>query len=161
MSIRRAQPGDADWIRQTAALVYASLGDYGKIIPAWMSHPGVMTFVEEATLRRGFILIGFYDPGEAPRVRLVADLLAIAVAPEFQRQKVGSMLLEYAIDLASEAALESMPVTELRLTVSETNDPARALFDRWGFEVIDEHHGSYDGGQRAIRMRRSLTRSSP
>ena len=47
--------------------MYAALGDYGTIIPAWMVHPGVMTYVEHggvSELRRGFILIGFYEPGE-------------------------------------------------------------------------------------------------
>jgi ribosomal protein S18 acetylase RimI-like enzyme len=154
--IRRAQPDDADWIRVTAAHVYAPLGDYGTIIPAWMDHPGVMTFVEHDQVRRGFILVGFYDPQEPHRpgrpAHLVADLLAIAVAPEHQRRGVGSQLLLFAIDLATEAALESLPVRELRLTVADTNAPARALFTRHGFLVLDEHHGAYDGGQRAIRM---------
>ncbi len=159
--IRRSHPGDADWIRRTAAHVYAPLGDYGTIIPAWMAHPGVMTFVEEVEARRGFILVGFYEPTDevAPRgerTHLVADLLAIAVAPEHQRQGVGSMLLHFAVDLATEAAFESLPVRELRLTVADTNAPARALFARCGFVVLDEHHGAYDGGQRAIRMRRTL-----
>lgn len=154
--IRRAGPGDAEWIRQTAAHVYAPLGDYGTIIPAWMGHPGVMTFVEEQESRRGFILVGFYEPSDPVGGHLVADLLAIAVAPEYQRQGVGTILLQFAIDLANEAALESMPVSEIRLTVADTNAPARALFSRNGFKILDEHHGAYDGGQRAIRMRRPL-----
>lgn len=155
--IRRAEPGDADWIRRTAAHVYAALGDYGTIIPAWMAHPGVLTFVEELDgARRGFILIGFYEPTEEKVGRLVADLLAIAVAPEHQRRGVGTILLEYAVDLASEAALESLPVSEVRLTVADTNAPALALFKRGGFAILDEHHGAYDGGQRAIRMQRKL-----
>jgi hypothetical protein len=28
--------------------------------------------------------------------------------------------------------------------------------DSFGFEVLDEHHGTYDGGQRAVRMVRRL-----
>jgi hypothetical protein len=79
--IRRALPEDADWIRDVAADVYAAFGDYRRIIPAWMAHPGVLTFVEEdRDLRRGFILLGFYEPVEPGPPKTVADLLAIAVA---------------------------------------------------------------------------------
>ncbi len=161
--IRRCEPGrDADWIRRTAALVYAELGDYGKIIPSWMNHTGVMTFVEVAEddgveIRRGFILVGFYEPepGDLSRGLLVADLLAIAVAPEHQRRGVGRTLLDFAIDVAAEASHHA-PVREIRLTVAATNTPALALFRGAGFEVLDAQHGAYDGGQRAIRMRRAI-----
>ena len=160
--IRRASPLDADWIRDTAAHVYASLGDYGRVIPGWVAHPGVVTYVETADDggRRGFILLGFYAPWTVSETErssihpgeLVADLLAIAVAPEQQRQGVGKRLLTYAIDLVREASVRA-PVRELRLTVADTNLIAQKLFDSFGFEVLDENHGAYDGGQRAIRMR--------
>ncbi len=173
--IRRGLPDDADWIRETAAGVYAELGDYRSIIPSWMSHPGVLTFVDadDSGHRHGFILVGFYEPpGTAgvstavgpvaaatedsdPSARYVADLIAIAVAPEFQRQGSGKRLLEYAIDLATLAG-RRVPVHEIRLTVAETNQVALGLFRRFGFEVLDAQHGTYDGGQRAIRMRRRL-----
>jgi ribosomal protein S18 acetylase RimI-like enzyme len=168
--IRRADGSkeEADWIRRTAALVYAELGDYGKIIPSWMSHAGVMTYLEtipapvpapgrlagEGEIRRGFILLGFYEPSDAPG-RLAADLLAIAVAPEHQRKGVGRSLLEFALEIATVAG-EQAPVSEMRLTVAATNPAGLALFRAHGFEVLDERHGAYDGGQRAIRMRRRL-----
>lgn len=163
--IRRATAADTDWIRDTAAHVYAALGDYGRVIPNWMAHSGVVGFVEapdDASERpRGFILLGFYSPRteaerrEVPQGALVGDLLAIAVAPEFQRQGVGTTLLAFAIDFVFEASSRA-PVHELRLTVADTNITAQALFGRHGFEVIDPHHGAYDGGQRAIRMRRRV-----
>jgi ribosomal protein S18 acetylase RimI-like enzyme len=153
---------DADWVRRTAAAVYAELGDYGKIIPSWMGHAGVMTFIETADedageTRRGFILIGFYEPepGDLSRGLLVADLLAIAVAPEHQRRGVGRTLLAFAIDVATEASRQA-PVREIRLTVADTNQAALALFRGAGFEVLDPNHGAYDGGQRAVRMRRRI-----
>src|SRR5262249_60325465 len=105
--IRRASPLDADWIRDTAAHVYAALGDYGRVIPGWVAHPGVVTYVETADDggRRGFILLGFYAPWTVSETErssihpgeLVADLLAIAVAPGQQRQGVGQGLLTHAI----------------------------------------------------------------
>jgi ribosomal protein S18 acetylase RimI-like enzyme len=157
--IRRAVSEDADWIKDLSALVYADFGDYGTIIPAWMRHPGVLTFVEvdaDTGARRGFILVGFYEPPDVPKGTYVADLLAIAVEPAWQRKGIGKLLLEYAIDLSSMAG-QRVPVPELRLTVAHTNVAAQKLFTRCQFEVLDAHHGSYDGGQRAIRMRRKLT----
>ncbi len=153
--IRPSAPEDADWIRDVAAAVYRPLGDYGVIIPSWMAHPGVLTFVElddEKRQRRGFILIGFYAPADLPRGQLVADLLAIAVDEAHQRRGVGKTLLGYAVDLARMAG-ERVPVPEIRLTVADTNYGARRLFESFHFEILDENHGAYDGGQRAIRMR--------
>jgi ribosomal protein S18 acetylase RimI-like enzyme len=156
--IRRSVAEDADWIRDVAAEVYADFGDYRRIIAAWMAHPGVLTFVEidaATQLRQGFILIGFYEPPELRRGQFVADLLAIAVAPAFQRHGVGTRLLTYAVEFATGAGAR-VPVSELRLTVADSNLGARRLFERNGFEILDENHGAYDGGQRAIRMRRQL-----
>jgi hypothetical protein len=47
-------------------------------------------------------------------------------------------------------------VDEIRLTVAETNAVGQRLFAAHGFSVLDDHHGHYDGGQRAIRMSRRL-----
>jgi ribosomal protein S18 acetylase RimI-like enzyme len=156
--IRRGTPEDSQWIRETAGIVYAPLGDYRTIIPSWMSHPGVLTFLdvdEQTGERRGFILLGFYEPADARASGYVADLIAIAVAPEHQRHGAGKRLLEYAIDLATLAS-RRVKVPEMRLTVAETNAPALHLFKKFDFQIFDDKHGSYDGGQKAIRMRRLL-----
>ena len=158
--IRRATPGDHVWIRDTAADVYRQLGDYASIIPSWLEHSGVLAYVEEGetegqTRMRGFILLGFYEPENRPAGTYVADLLAIAVAPEFQRQGLGRHLLRYAIHAARLTGHDSR-VSEIRLTVAETNAAGRRLFESSGFRMLDEDHGCYDGGQRAIRMALAL-----
>jgi ribosomal protein S18 acetylase RimI-like enzyme len=161
--IRRGFPEDAEWIRETAALVYAPLGDYRTIIPSWMAHPGVLTFLDvddDGPLRRGFILLGFYEPSDRPEGGYVADLIAIGVAPPFQRLGSGKRLMGYALDLATLAGKRAL-VPEIRLTVAEDNARARRLFHHFGFEVLDAQHGAYDGGQRAIRMRCRLPAPPP
>src|SRR5262249_6250807 len=148
--IRRATADESSFITATATQVYAPLGDYSKILPGWMAHPGVLAFVEadDATPARprGFILVGFYtgwvDTKPAPAGELVADLLAIAVAPEHQRHGIGHQLLAFAIDFASEAAARA-PVREIRLTVADTNVVAQKLFRDHGFEILDANHGEY------------------
>jgi ribosomal protein S18 acetylase RimI-like enzyme len=137
--------------------VYAQLGDYREILPAWIDHPGVSSFIhaDDATKERhGFTLVGFYDAPDLPG-GLVADLMAIAVAPAHQRKGIGHRLLEHAIDFATRAG-EHVAVPELRLTVAESNTGAHKLFQGFGFLVHDATHGVYDSGQRAIRMKRSL-----
>jgi ribosomal protein S18 acetylase RimI-like enzyme len=175
--IRRGISADHEWIRAVASVVYADLGDYGRIMPSWLDHPGVLAYVDVGDALRGFVLLGFYEPNgvaarsstsapvqtvaqaQAPAQVIdqayVADLLALAVHPQFQRQGVGRGLLDHSIQVA-ELASRHGRVSELRLTVAEDNHVGLRLYQRAGFRVLDEDHGSYDGGQRAIRMARPL-----
>lgn len=159
--IRRATLADHAWIRDTAAEVYRSLGDYATIIPSWLEHAGVLAYVDEdrsrgARQRRGFILLGFYGPeGHSRTAADVADLLAIAVAPAHQRRGLGRQLLRYAIHLASVTGRRDR-AREMRLTVAETNEGGRRLFARAGFRALEGDYGCYEGGQRAIRMALAL-----
>jgi ribosomal protein S18 acetylase RimI-like enzyme len=98
-------------------------------------------------------LLGFYDGGSEQHT--IADLLAIAVHPNYQRMGIGRTLLDFAIRMA-ELASRARRVQEIQLTVADTNAVGQRLFTSSGFQILNQHHGFYDGGQRAIRMTRAL-----
>jgi len=152
--IRSCIPSDHPWIRELAADAYADLGDYGRIIPSWLDHPGVLAYVDQSDDERGelrgFVLLGFYQPEESDP-RHVADLLALAVAPAHRRQGVGRRLVRHAIWVARLAGRDA-DVAEMRLTVADGNVAGLALYHSFGFRVLEGDHGHYDGGQVAVRM---------
>lgn len=159
--IRRAELADHPWIIATGAEAYLDLGDYTRILPSWLEQPGVLAWIDHDVQGRGrgFAMLGFYldepaaNPSGSPPV--VADLLALAVLPSFQRRGIGTRLLHHVIEVAERVAPSSRIAT-LRLTVAETNTGAQRLYARHGFRVVDGS-ATYDRGQKALRMARSLT----
>ncbi|MGZ3407516.1 MAG: hypothetical protein ACXVAN_13800, partial [Polyangia bacterium] len=80
VQIRRATAGDASFVREVAEQVFAELGDYGRILPTWLVHDGVLTHLaEEDGVPVGYTMLGFYTAGPTRQHEYVADLLAIAV----------------------------------------------------------------------------------
>ena len=155
--IRRGGAADAAFVRVVAEQVFAELGDYGRILPTWLLHDGVLTHVaEEEGHAVGYTMLGFYSAAPPRQTEYVADLLAIAVAPGAQGRGIGKQLLDHAIGQAA-LARRRLPVTELRLSVAEPNARARHLFQQFGFHFVEGEHGRYDGGQRALHMARLVT----
>lgn len=142
-----------EFVRTVAIEVFSHFGDYGRILPTWLLHDGVLTHVAEDGERPvGYTMLGFYP---IPKDEFVADLLAIAVAPDAQGRGVGRRLLEHAIAQVH-AARRRLPLRELRLSVADSNERARHLFDRFGFTLLEGDHGFYDGGQLALHMTRRI-----
>jgi ribosomal protein S18 acetylase RimI-like enzyme len=155
--IRRGGEQDHAWIVEEGTYAYADLGDYRRILPSWLEQPGVMVFVDEdaAHVRRGFAMVGFYlEPDERGVHQPVADLLALAVAPRFQRAGIGKQLLQHVIATTARVA-EQSKVWELRLTVAGDNFVAQRMYERAGFIRVPAA-GTYERGQAAVRMVRSL-----
>jgi ribosomal protein S18 acetylase RimI-like enzyme len=160
--IRRAELADHPWIIATGAEAYHDLGDYTRILPSWLEQPGVLAWIDHDVQGRGrgFAMLGFYldDPAASPDEvvpsQVVADLLALAVLPSFQRRGIGTKLLHHVIEVAERVA-PSSHIATLRLTVAETNTGAQRLYARYGFRVIDGS-ATYDRGQKALRMARPL-----
>lgn len=151
--IRRGGPEDVGFVRTVAVQVFAHLGDYGRILPSWLLHDGVLTHIaEEDGNAVGYTMLGFYP---IPKDEFVADLLAIAISPNAQGRGIGRRLLEHAIAQA-QAAQKKLKVQELRLSVADSNFRARKLFESAGFRFVTGDHGYYDGGQLALHMTRTL-----
>ena len=100
--IRRAEVADHPWIIATGAEAYRDLGDYTRILPSWLEQPGVLAWIDHDLQGRGraFAMLGFYMEGQPPTAEVVADLLALAVLPAFQRRGIGSKLLTHVIEVA-------------------------------------------------------------
>jgi ribosomal protein S18 acetylase RimI-like enzyme len=157
--IRRAEVQDHPWIVATGAEAYADLGDYTRILPSWLEQPGVLAWIDHDMQGRGrgFAMLGFYTeegPGGGGPQQVIADLLALAVLPAFQKKGIGTKLLEHVIEVAERVAPASH-IAQLRLTVAEHNVGAQRLYARTGFHVV-EGGATYDRGQRALRMVRPL-----
>ena len=85
-----------------------------------------------------------------------AEILTVAVVPEARRKGVGASLVTSAGVAALVRGAASM-----HLEVAETNDAARALYAKLGYEEAGRRHAYYggEGGSiDAIVMRRSLPR---
>ena len=138
------------------AEAYRDLGDYTRILPSWLEQPGVLAWLEHDLQGRGraFAMLGFYLEANGPSSEVVADLLALAVLPAYQRRGLGTKLLTHVIEVAERVAPASR-ISALRLTVAETNTAAQRLYARAGFRMI-QGSATYDRGQRALRMARPL-----
>ena len=163
--IRRAELADHPWIVASGAEAYHDLGDYTRILPSWLEQPGVLAWIDFDLQNRGrgFAMLGFYmeesgvgaaQVDRPPLSHVVADLLALAVVPAYQQRGLGTKLLHHVIDVAERVAPSSR-ITALRLTVAESNTAAQRLYARNGFRIMDGF-ATYDRGQRALRMARSL-----
>ena len=83
-----------------------------------------------------------------------ADVQTLAVAPTHQRRGVGGTLLDALI-----AESRARGAREVLLEVRADNEPALALYGRYGFERLARRRGYYGGGRHdGLVLRRRLTR---
>lgn len=78
------------------------------------------------------------------------DIVNIVVAPEYQNRGIGSLLIDYVM---SEISQEVQLMT---LEVNVNNHNAIKLYEKFGFEVINERKNYYDGKENAYLMGRKL-----
>lgn len=106
--------------------------------------------------RQGRVICGFviaqFAAGEA-------EILTIAVAPDYRRSGLGAALLARLMD-----DLTARGATVLFLEVGTENRPARALYDRAGFTEVGRRRGYYRtraGAEDALILRCPLPAPAP
>ena len=151
-TIRRATSADLQILGDMAAEVFRPYGnDYGLMIPAYSRDVRVITLVyEEGKRPVGFVQVGFLEAAPGER-KLIADILAVAVTADHRNKGLGTALFERVFELMSPMR-ERGTVSDVQLTVADTNHRAARLFERLGFRPLNQEYGTYEGGQRAIRM---------
>lgn len=80
-----------------------------------------------------------------------AEILTIGAAPAARRRGVASALLATLyVDAAAQGC------SAMFLEVDETNQAARALYQKHGFEVVGQRRSYYRSGANALVLRRYL-----
>jgi ribosomal protein S18 acetylase RimI-like enzyme len=145
-TIRPAKPSDKTFIAGLSGKVFSIYGPYRTTISRWFESGVTMTFISMAEGRPvGFVMIGALPGDSDGETR--AEVLAIAVAPEFQQRGIGDQLLQYA-----QQCVEEMNVAKLFLHTAKENLAAQKLFLRNGYTPVAIKKGFYPSGQDALMM---------
>jgi len=141
--IKSVAVGAAESLAALHRRIFDDSWDAG-FITSMMHLPGTIAFIATGdTAALGFVLARALG-GEA-------EVLTIGVAPEAQNQGVGSALLKSAL-----AAAAALGARAMHLEVAVSNDAARALYERAGFEHVGRRPRYYDDGSDALLFRKSL-----
>lgn len=146
-TVRAARPEDASALRKTEALSFSdpwSEAEFEQLLSA----PGVEGWICWAGTRlSGYLLVR--SAGEE------AEILNLAVAPEFRRRRVALRLLGRGLD-----TLLARGVHQVFLEVRRSNRAARALYHRLGFTLAGVRRGYYRKPlEDAMVLRRRLDSS--
>ena len=147
-----AEEKDREFVRRLSAAVFTRFGDYDRTLPLWMGLPEIGTVIA----RIDDEAVGFTMYGTKTLTPGVLDLLAIAVTPSWQSRGIGRRLLRHCEDVARGRRTPE-GFAEMEVTVAEDNEPARRLFESFGYLVDPSGSGSYPAGQPALTLRRRLS----
>lgn len=95
----------------------------------------------------GFAIMRFGD--------IHAHLFLLAVQPEFRRQGIGRLLMQWL-----EKSCRTAGIRQIRLEVRASNLGARRFYRQLGYRFIGQVGGYYDGLEAAVILARSLIRSA-
>jgi ribosomal-protein-alanine N-acetyltransferase len=145
-AIRHAKPSDKGFIAGLSGRVFSVYGPYRTTVSRWFESGATMTSISVAEGRPvGFVMIGAL-PGDREG-ETSAEVLAIAVIPEFQHRGIGQELLSHA-----QKYLEELGDQRLFLHTAKENLVAQKLFLKSGFTPVEFKKGFYPFGQDALMM---------
>jgi ribosomal protein S18 acetylase RimI-like enzyme len=144
--IRPARPSDKAFIAGLSGKVFSIYGPYRTTVSRWFESGVTMTFISMAEGKPvGFVMVGALQGDREVETR--AEVLAIAVTPEFQQRGIGEELLRYA-----HGSVEQTGEPKLFLHTAKENLAAQKLFLRIGYRPVAMKKGFYPSGQDALMM---------
>jgi ribosomal-protein-alanine N-acetyltransferase len=144
--IRPAKPSDKTFIAGLSGKVFSVYGPYRTTVSRWFESGVTMTFISIARGRPvGFVMIGALQGEREEETR--AEVLAIAVTPEFQQRGIGEALLRYA-----QKCVKQVGEFKLILHTAKENLAAQKLFLKVGYKPVAIKKGFYPSGQDALMM---------
>ena len=152
INIRLAQASDAQSIAlMSRDLIETGLGwkyDAPRVLRAIRERETVALVAEVRGAVVGFAIMEFGDER--------AHLVLLAVQPVRRRRGVGRALLDWLVDSARTAGMESV-----HLELRAANAAARAFYRAMGFSETLTVPGYYRGREAALRMLRMLRQPGP
>lgn len=144
ITIKKTCIGDAEAIAETESLCFSSPESAATVISA-LENPLYRIFTAFCEDRIAGHSITVVCGGEA-------DILSVAVRPEFRRKGIGRRLLE-----KTEAEASSSGASEIFLEVRKSNTPAIALYVSEGFSAVGERRNFYEKPREdAILMKKLI-----
>jgi len=145
-TIREAKQSDKDFLTRLSGEVFSLYGPYGRTVPRWFESGLTLTLLSMVGDKRvGFVMIGALPGDREGETR--AEVLAIAVAPGFQKRGIGKELLRCA-----EKRVEEWGEQRLFLHTAKENHLAQKLFLKSGYRPIALKKSFYPSGQDALMM---------
>jgi ribosomal protein S18 acetylase RimI-like enzyme len=136
LQLRAATPEDAEFLYQ---LLRATMREYVEQTWSWDEKWQRAHFQENFDpAKNQIVVLDDRDVGVIASERREGDVLlgSIYILPEYQRHGIGTLLIKSVLDGAFQ---EGLPV---RLRVLKVN-PARRLYERLGFTVVEEADTHY------------------
>ena len=93
------------------------------------------------------VMVGFIGI-DLRRDQGVAWIATLAVHPQYRRRGIGSKLLEIGEN--------KITLPRIRLSVRQSNHPAIALYERFGYQQVDIWKIYYRGGDDALVLEKNL-----
>ena len=84
-----------------------------------------------------------------------ADIMNVGVLKDCRRMGIGAELLRRLEDCCTKEEID-----EINLEVRVSNNPARSLYRKMGYEEIDIRKGYYDGKEDAVIMKKILKKEN-
>ncbi len=140
VTIRKAQRADLIEVHRIEGASFEQPWPF-KAFDRFLDEPGFLVAEEEEDSIAGYVVA---DTAR-DRNRKLGHVKDLAVRPNRRNRGIGSRLLERSLRV-----LAAQGVSRVKLEVRETNEGARELYDRFGF---DRHHiipGYYEDGEDAI-----------